>query len=104
MATDGYLWREASRKAWRGEKWRGGVAKGKRTSLAVRALALLFALALAALAAWLWLGDAPRETSTTPGPAGEAELEQAPPLHGEHSAKDQEALRGILRGAEGEAP
>jgi hypothetical protein len=104
MATDGYLRREASRKAWRGEQRRSGVAKGKRTSLAVRALALLFALALAALAARLWLGEAPKDTSATPGPADEAELDQTPPLHGEHSAKDQEALRGILRGAEGEAP
>jgi hypothetical protein len=80
------------------------VAKGKRTSLAVRAVALLFALALAALAARLWLGDATTEPSATPEPAGEDDLDQAPPLHGEHSAKDQEALRGILRGAEGEAP
>jgi len=87
------------------------VAKGKRTSLAVRALALLFALALAALAAWLWLGDAPQETSATGAAASDADREagdeavsRAPPLHKEHSAEDQEALRDILRGAKGEAP
>jgi len=80
------------------------VAKGKRTSLAVRAVALLFALALAALAARLWLSEAPKQTSAARVPADEAELDQAPPLHEEHSAKDQEALRGILRGAEREAP
>jgi hypothetical protein len=87
------------------------VAKGKKTSLAVRAVVLVFALALAALAARLWLAAAPRETSATRSaadgadPSGAEEAAAAaPPLHREHSAEDQEALRDILRDAEGEAP
>ncbi len=77
------------------------MAKGWKTSLAVRGLALLFALALAALAARLWLGGAPRAARQ----AGEEdEAAGAPPLHEEHSAKDQQALKDILRGAEVEAP
>ena len=86
------------------------MAKGRKTSLAVRAAALVIALALAALAARLWLGSATRETraarsaaqSKTPPP--DADAASGPPLHGEHSAKDQEALRDILRDAEGQAP
>jgi hypothetical protein len=82
------------------------VATGRNTSLAVRAVALVFALALAALAAWLWLGDAPRETSASRGDSAAADdaVATAPPLHEEHSAEDQEALRGILRGDESRAP
>jgi hypothetical protein len=95
------------------------VAKGRKTSLAVRAAALVFALALVALAARLWIVSAPRETSASRpsadagGDAGAAARDEddaldavatAPPLHGEHSAEDQEALRGILRNDGGEAP
>ena len=86
---------------------RRAVAKGKRTSLAVRAVALVFALALAVLAARLWLGTAPRETSATGGADASGAEEggaSEPPLHREHSAEDQEALRDILRDAEGKAP
>jgi hypothetical protein len=91
------------------------VAKGRKTSLAVRAAALVFALALVALAARLWIVSAPRETSASrpSADAGAAARDEddaldavatAPPLHGEHSAEDQEALRGILRNDGGEAP
>ena len=98
------------------------MAKGKKTSLAVRAAAFMFALALAALAARLWIGSAPRETSATRAAsevsgaddarAGEDAgadaapdpVSTAPPLHGEHSARDQEALRDILRDSQGETP
>jgi hypothetical protein len=76
------------------------VAKGSKTSLAVRAGALLFALALAALAARLWLGAAPRETSATRAREATDGVGAAPPLHDEHSAEDREALRDILRGGE----
>jgi hypothetical protein len=75
------------------------VAKGRRTSLVVHATALLLALALAALAAWLWLGDAPRETSVPEG----AEDAGAPPLHPEHSQEDEDALRDLLRREQGDA-
>ena len=88
------------------------MAKGKKTSLAVRAGALVFALVLAALAARLWIGAAPRETSATraasdasaPIDAVPDAVTSAPPLHGEHSAEDEEAMREILRGTEREMP
>ena len=77
------------------------MAKGRKTSLAVRALALVFALALAALAARLWLGDAPR-SDAPPVASGAAEQDEAavsaePPLHEEIPAEDREALRELLR-------
>ena len=88
----------------------GGGAKGKRSSLAARAIALLFALVLAGLAARLWLGT--RAEQFPPADVGRmfegaprgGDAAAAPPLHDEHSAEDQEALRDILRGAESEAP
>jgi hypothetical protein len=86
---------------------RRGVARGRKTSLAVRALALVFALALAALAARLWIGSAPRETRASAADVASDSDDGAanePPLHGDHSAKDQEALRDILRDAEGKTP
>jgi hypothetical protein len=95
----------------------GKVAKATKGSLAVRAVALVCAVVLAALAAHLWLRSAPREASTPSAADGESARERAeagdgapdaistePPLHREHSAEDQESLRGILRGSEGEAP
>jgi hypothetical protein len=94
---------------------RCGVARSTKTSLAVRAAALGFALALAALAARLWLGSAPRATSAsrtesaeTEGSAApaqpDASVADAPPLHGDISARDQEALRHLLRDAEKARP
>ena len=94
------------------------MAKGFKTSLAVRAVAFVFALALAALAARLWLGSAPRDGVHADGDAsgvardidaaGNSAVPDAvatgPPLHGEHSAEDQEALRDILRDSKGETP
>ncbi len=71
------------------------MAKGKKTSLVVRALALLFALALVALAARLWLGSAHHADAT-------GESVAAPPPHGEIGADDREALRDILRDSQTE--
>jgi hypothetical protein len=80
------------------------VAKGKKTSLAARGLALLFALALIALAAKLWLGSAPHADATGASvatePAGEASA--GPPQHGEIAPEDREALRDILRDSQTE--
>lgn len=82
------------------------MAKATKGSLAVRAVALVFAVALAALAARLWLGSAPREASAPrAAEAGAPDaVSTAPPQHGDPSPEDREALRDILRGAESEAP
>ncbi len=97
------------------------MAKATKGSLAVRAVALVFAVALAALAARLWLGSAPRETSGTRAAGSEGDaatgdvahdrdaaaadpVATAPPLHGDPSPEDREALRDILRESESEAP
>jgi flagellar basal body-associated protein FliL len=78
------------------------VAKGRRTSLIVRALALVFALALAALAARLWLGSAQRNADSGEEdprvPPGEI-YETAPPQHEPYSEEDEAALRERLRDA-----
>jgi hypothetical protein len=88
------------------------VAKGRRTSLIVRALALVFALALAGLAAWLWLGGGQHEESASrasdadsvrdeedPRLAPGEIYETAPPQHAPYSAEDEAALREQLRSA-----
>jgi uncharacterized membrane protein len=82
------------------------VAQGKRTSLAVRAVALGFAVALAALAAKLWLGPKPGTGDSLAGAAaGEPEeVSSAPPQHGDLSDEDREALRKILRESRNERP
>lgn len=88
-----------------------GVAKGVKTSLAVRGAALLFALALVALAAKLWLD--PAQEAPLPE-AGEAVVEEEegaaaisaeppPPDYEETPPEDREAMRELLRKSQ-EAP
>ena len=81
------------------------MAKGAKTSLAVRAAALLFALALVALAAKLWLAPAQEAPLAEAGEAvveeeeGAAEVSGAPPPpdYEEIPAEDREAMRELLR-------
>jgi hypothetical protein len=88
------------------------VAKGAKTSLAVRALALLFALVLVALAAKLWLDPAPDARLAEEGDAvveeeeGAAEIsaEPPPPDDEEIPTEDREALRELLRDDEAPSP
>jgi hypothetical protein len=88
------------------------VAKGVKTSLAVRALALLFALALVALAAKLWLDPAQEAPLAEAGDfvveeeegAAEVSAEPPPPDYEEIPAGDREALRELLRDDEAPSP
>jgi hypothetical protein len=104
MAADGKRERSARRKVKRAKSG-GGVAKGAKTSLAVRAAALLFALALVALAAKLWLDPAQEAAVTEAGEdvveeeegAASVSAEPPPPAQEEIPAADREALRELLR-------
>jgi hypothetical protein len=111
MAADGKRERSARRKRRRAGAG-GEVAKGAKTSLAVRAAALLFALALVGLAAKLWLDPAQEEPLAEAGDAvveeeeGAAEVsaEPPPPDYEEIPAEDREALRELLRDDQAPSP
>ena len=88
------------------------MAKGRKTSLAARGLALLFAIALVSLAAKLWLGST-SEADLPPAETGRTFVETEPraedavpagppPQHGEIGAEDRAALREILRDSQTE--
>jgi hypothetical protein len=107
MTADGKREPRARRKTRRVKG--GDVAKGAKTSLAVRAAALLFALALVALAAKLWLSPEPDAPVAEAGEEVVEEEESAdvvatgppPPAYEEIPAEDRAALRELLRDSEG---